>query len=81
MELEAPPAPVLGAPTGMTAAGSAVAATLAATTGVVVVAAAGVVAAGVVVVVDSGAALGVTAVEASDASEVPTLLDAVTVKV
>jgi hypothetical protein len=70
----------------MTAAGSAVAATLAATTGVVLVVAAGVVAAGVVaggvvVVVDSGAALGVTAVEASDASEVPMVLDAVTVKV
>jgi hypothetical protein len=35
----------------------------------------------VVVVADNGAAPGVTAVEAVDASEVPMLLDAVTVKV
>ena len=61
----------------MTAAGSAAAATLAATAGVVLVAVAGV----VVVVADNGAAPGVTAVEAVDASEVPMLLDAVTVKV
>src|ERR1019366_5623256 len=74
VELEAPPAPALGAPPGMTAAGSAVAATLAATTGVVRILAAGVAAAGVVA---AGAALGVTAVEASDASRASMLLDAV----